>query len=284
MANNDKKKNKQTDQSKPQQSSQPAMPAPAMEGRHWTEWVAFVLSLIALVVAGLSAYYSWQQAGAAKEQTELAKQTLLRATGRIAPALDVIDATSNEQLVAKSSFVGTLPLLKTFDDLARLHPQIVVKNSGKEPIESVRVECRFRHGAIDARDVPLADMQLPGGLVSPWVFSDCERDEYSLSKPLPPGQYAIIPIGKLAMPLMLQSHNPKLKDREHLIGFELTCYARLVGAPNWETSNQGMASLKFSWIPSGFPEAKCREYMASRPIPEIVETYDESKARKPSER
>ena len=187
---------------------------------------------------------------------------------------------SNDQHVPKSALVDTLPLLKTFDDLARFHPQIVIKNAGKEAIEAVRIECRFRDGMIDAREKPLAEQRL----INPWVFSDCEREDYPLSQPLRPGQYAIIPTGKHALPLMLQAHNAKHNDREHLVRFEVSCYARLVGAPNWDKSTNAQAQLMFSWIPSGFPEAKCREYIASKPIPEILDVYDESKARKPIER
>jgi hypothetical protein len=213
-------------------------------------WAGLIVAVVALAVAG------WQGC--------VAQRTYDRAAGKVLAKVSIegVEPSPDEmgpEYKAKG-MNGMVEAIRfnTLERLMAMHPAIVVKNTGDEPIRAVRVETRFVFGMIDYTDEPAKARGDP----SPWAVKQFEQENHELSRSLQPGQYAHVPITRGLLKQMIQAQDPKRIEKVHYGRFDVSCYGSLVGMGTFDQSDQNTPmTLSFSWLPSGFPDAKTRKFL-----------------------
>jgi hypothetical protein len=200
-------------------------------------------------------------------QLQLQREANDRAAGRIGAKLEIVRMEPRPDTF-KHLFEKVHPEVdesvahfKTVDDLLRLNPGVLVRNTGDEIIDGLRVETQERW----VRDL---DPGVPAGSVPGYkpLLEPSQREDYVLSEKLKPGDVAFIPVAKPLLKSVLQAQVPSKSDRKHHAFFEVRCYGRAAGAPTFERAQQDEnIHLVFCWFPAEFSEEACKKYTEMTP-------------------
>lgn len=192
------------------------------------------------------------------------KEAVDRQAGRLEARIEITDLSPNidDLPAAMVDTFAEKPLqwraiyFRSIDDLFRVNPRITIKNVGTEPIEAIRVQTKMVMGIIDAVGLP----ESKSTNTTPWILREKEVEEYSLSQRLAPGMSASIPIARGLLGQMAQAQDPVKPERKHYGRFLIECYGKSVGSPSFNGfESQKAFVMPYMWLPTGFPEAKCKQ-------------------------
>ncbi len=221
---------------------------------------------VAGVIGGIIAVLSWLEAKESREiaadAQKLSQESFDRSTGKCTAKLTVDSFSPTVDEIPEqfkfSSFFGTeVVRFESLDQLIGLNPCLTVRNAGDEVIEALRVETKFVYGIIDGRDLPPEKQFAP----TPWVLKQVEREDHELGRELKPGERAAIPIARGLVSQMLEAQAADRARKDHYGMFEIRCYARMVGVSSFDGADYPLVVMSFVWLPEGFTEDKCREFL-----------------------
>jgi hypothetical protein len=230
----------------------------------WHIFLAIWAVVGPLVGAGIGAYMGHRSAS-------VSEATLARASGKIRAKLSVRFVPEQSKVPApyhkKNKFLQDAIAFKDLNSLQWLNPCVIIKNTGDEPIDAIRVKTRFVGGFIDVIDAP-PDVQRGK---TPYVVRQAEDEEYILSEKLMPGKEARVSIVKGLVGQMVQAQATDQRiTRDHYGSFQITCYGRIVGGPGFDGA-EAPIGIMFIWVPKGFPEGECKKVLTEmRPSVEIL--------------
>lgn len=221
------------------------------------KWMVGTNVALAAVAAG-ALFVAFQQTQSAREAND-------RTAGRIGARLEIVRVephpTEAQQFFDKvfpDDGKGERVFAPHFRDVEQLllfNPRLVVRNTGSEIVEALRLETQ--------RDfLFLIDPQKPGGgWADKLVAETCEREELTLSRKLHPGETAIVPVGKGLLKSMLDS-NSKHADWKQCGKFTFACYARAVGQTGYDGADRNEVAMgSVVWYPSGFTDEKSKKHL-----------------------
>jgi hypothetical protein len=252
-------------------------PAPAPAAPSRKKWVVIAIAVWAvawpLATFALPTWMSFRQAVAAENtdnrsagKTE-AELTILR----MFPHQTELPATVRvKNRVVGHLKIGDAVYFTDLDNLLWTNPSIYFKNTGGEPIDTVRVETRFTQGMIDAIDLPEEVQRRK----TPWVMKQAEVEEYHLGEKMKHGQLGSVSMvrGLVAQLVQAQATDERA-ERDHFGMFEVTVSARHVGATAFDVAvGENPLKIKFIWLPKGFSETRCKKLLAD--MQPYVSIYD----------
>jgi len=236
-------------------------PKPAKQPTNWAAWLAIVISLLSAGIAAYNARISANNATITAENAKVAKSNYDRLAGHVRAKFVITDILPEQkdvppQLLEHSDIFDAPGLtLHEPDDFFRLSPQVVIKNTGDEPISEVRIETRLGFSFIDMREQP-AERQRQ---LTPWGFEDAIREDYVLSEKLLPGKSVAVSITKGLLRQMIQLQANDRGDRWHYGRFDIRCMAKLVNGAAFDApEDDGGIRINYRWKPKDFPEDKCK--------------------------
>jgi hypothetical protein len=212
--------------------------------------VAIVISALALVLTGLSFYYT-------KTQNDYTRE---RAAGRLPARLELVgskpDANTLKPALRKSIFGSeyTTMFFGTPTDVVNLNECVILRNVGDEPIEAIRVTVSYA-GGFNEKDVFKVV-----GLDQPPIVTEQQvhKEDHILDQKMTKGEVALIPLTKGMLHQMLQAQKDRAKDVERFGVFRVRSSAKIVGASSFDgIYDDKELTLRLLWLPSGFDEEQC---------------------------
>ncbi len=252
------------------------MPPPADLSRtdqiqNYAIGINILISLAAIIVAIVSAVYSYRSAVASEVSAVVAKETNERAAGRVPARVVVVDALPNEETIPEG-------MRKKVDDadywtasvdnsesLLRLDPRIVLRNVGDEPVDKIFV--RTLHES--------TWMKNKAGLpeLPPSTMVEQEHvDSFELQPKLEKGGVVTIRVAKGILHQMLESQIGKHQEQERFGVFRCIVSAKTVGSTSPDPLvDYIVIRFRILWVPKNFPQKDCREILQN--LKPRVDTY-----------
>ncbi len=218
-----------------------------------------VLSLVvALAALGVS-FWQWKVAQRAED----------RASGKIRANFEFIgigntDEKTLSRLEKKTQLGFKAVYLDDVDKLVNWGPYVEVKNTGEEVIDGIRIEVELTTGMYIGPGVTQKDPV-------PYVVTQASSFEPHLAEKLQPGASATVLIVKPLLEQILPAKFEEKNDLEYLGHFHVSVYCRIAGGTGYDRPTPDKtATLHFVWLPSGFPEEKCKKILAMQPTVRII--------------
>jgi hypothetical protein len=271
VGNRNKKKGKSGKPTTPVQNSPlpQSQPAPPKADSWWKrmslsdklQWLSIVLMFVWNVVACAWSAVTWIEL---HKQSKINQRAEDRASGKLKAKFEFVeigntDPSSLARFTKKTSVATEAVYLDDVDTLVRWGPNVKVKNTGEEIIDSIRVEVEFTVGAVMGQGVK---QKYP----PPYVVTQPSIVFPTMSAKLSPGQSAEILLDK---PLLEQLLSAKLEypDQNECIGvFQVRVSCRIVGATAYDPPDPMKTStLRFVWLRSGFSGDQVKRILEIQP-------------------
>lgn len=242
----------------------PQTPPAAPSGTITEGRLGMVMGGVSLVVATLSLVVSFQQGQVSKEAND-------RAAGRIVPRFEIVKLVPHPDKLrplfqpVHPADGTSLAHFRHVDDLLSFDPSLVVRNTGDEQIDSIRVETQELRVTLIEAGVPAERVPTFRPLLSP-----VHREDYTLSERFKPGQTATVPVSRPLLRALLQAQVQPDSDVKHAGLFEIRCFARCVGGTVYERADRNEGNhVDFCWYPKGFKEDGCKRYLDLTPTVKV---------------
>lgn len=263
----------QTKQSAAQQAAPSVVPPAAVETAtdkrqnrriFWTQ----VGTVISIIVSTASAVFTYSSAREAAEANALTRQAQDRAAGKVrakfefVPDPDDKDSSRFKPFVRKQDAYDNLVFrIENVDELIRWGPAFVIKNTGTEPIDAIKVDIDYVVGSAYGRNVRQLEP-------TPFVMNDVTSYEATSFGKMLPGQTARVSVGPMLLQQLTEFKWQDFAEKDHNGVFSVDVKCRLVGATSYDQVDRNQRRVfEFHWRPAGFkPDAKnVREYLAKKP-------------------
>ena len=227
-------------------------------------WIMVITALATVIIAGLALLPTFHQARFGQEAND-------RTAGRLKASAKILhlipDMESMKHLFIpldpppRDVFTGKPINIVFFKDLYTLcqtNPRILVKNTGNEAIEAVRIEVEelsvIPVGGKDPIFIPdPSNPKVPRLIRYKPILDPTQSDNCDLSEKFKPGDEAIIPLWRPLIRAMLKAQKVKSQSGKYKAAFDVRCYARAVGATAFDRL-EGSTPLGFIWSAVGFTE------------------------------
>lgn len=227
---------------------------------------AFFISVVALLAAGASAFYTWKLA-------DIAEKAEARAAGQATATLELIDVFPNSESIPKElrrPIVGgpfTTAYFEDPDTLLRLNMRLILKNVGSRPLDTVRVTVSFDDG------FSVTD---PGnaGAKDPIITQQVFREDFALDRTAQPTEVIIIPITKGLLSQIVAGQKGKQPEAQRYGEFVVKAYGKVAGGAGFDgIHDDRFIRIRLLWLPKGFSEERSSAILKEfHPNVEIMKT------------
>ncbi len=222
-------------------------------------------------IAGVaSLFYSKEAQRTAAEALIISQKTYDREAGKVLAKLTVRGGDSQIPALLEFGKSGDAVRLTKPQHLQMMNPRMIVENTGDEPIEAIKLECKVRLFASKFfKSQPIDEFQA----LSNWRHETLIAEECPLIGKLNPGDRAVVPVSRVILNQMARVQDPTLPETNHHGIFEVRCHGRLVNATSFDpaVADANGIPVDLIWVPKGFTDEEVKRFLDSdKPMVQVI--------------